>query len=73
MCPIKQYNISIVDNTGKVIHDKFVSSPQLVSVSNCKPYTNYTVVALGISSGNIISEVRTTLLSAETGMIIIAK
>ena len=62
-----------MDKTGKVIHGEVVSPPQLVSVTNCKPYTNYTVVALGISSGNIISEVRTTLLSAETGMIIIAK
>ena len=71
MCPIKQYNISIVDNTGKVIHEQVVSSPQLVNITNCRPYTNYTVVAFAISSGNIVGESRKHLLSAEAGMIIV--
>ena len=69
-CPIK-YNISIVDNTGKIIHEDVISSLQTVNITNCRPYTNYTVIVSGINRGYFVGETKYSIVSAEAGMSII--
>ena len=69
-CPI-EYNILIVDNTGKVIHEEVTASLETVNITNCRPYTNYTVIVSGINRGYFVGETKYSIVSAEAGMSII--
>ena len=69
-CPI-EYNILIVDNTGKVIHEEVIASLETVNITNCRPYTNYTVIVSSINRGYAVGETEHSIVSAEAGMSII--
>ena len=69
-CPI-EYNILIVDNTGKVIHEEVIASLETVNITNCRPYTNYTVIVSGINREYAVGETKYSIVSAEAGTSII--
>lgn len=60
-----------MDNWSKVVHKKIVSSSQTVNITNCRPYTNYTVIVSSINRGYVVGETKYSIVSAETGMSII--